>query len=123
MKRVPRLQHMKRVLPHPKNPHAASQEPTCLAQALCTSLAHSASAKLAGMRNVEVGMEEEGGHRVAREGGSVALLDLRGEVVADVAHVANLVLGDEGHVRRHAERDRGRERGRLGEEVEVSERK
>ena len=50
----------------------------------------------------------------------VLVLDLGGEVVPDVADVADLVLDDERHLGAHGEADLGREAGGLGEHVEVA---
>lgn len=52
---------------------------------------------------------------------SLLLIDLGRQVVADVAHISDGVLDDDGRVGGHAEGHGGAEGGGLGEEVEVAE--
>ena len=51
---------------------------------------------------------------------AVVVLNLGSEVVADVADVADLVLHDQGDVRRHGQADGGSEARGLGEQVQVA---
>ena len=51
---------------------------------------------------------------------AVVVLNLGSEVVADVADVADLVLHDQGDVRRHGQTDGGSEARGLGEQVQVA---
>ena len=50
----------------------------------------------------------------------VLVLDLGGQVVADVADVTDLVLDHQGNVRGHGQRDGGRQARSLGEQIQVA---
>ena len=72
---------------------------------------------------VATGAGARGGEAPPRVGDALRLvLDLRGEVEADVAELLDLVLDDERDVLREVEDDAGGERRRLREEVEVAQR-
>jgi hypothetical protein len=49
------------------------------------------------------------------------LLDLGSQIIAHVAHVGDLVLSDQGHVRGHAQRHSRGERRCLGEQVKITQ--
>ena len=58
-----------------------------------------------------------------RKNRSLRLLDLGSKVVAHVAHVGDLVLGDEGHIRGHAQSHCRRQRGGLSEKIQIAQSK